>query len=47
LICGHDYALAVGESTAHFGVMLMSRSEEYLQVAWQAMKAAWREVAPR
>lgn len=45
-MCGHDYALAFGESVAHFGVMLVSRSEEHLQLAWKAMRAACREMAP-
>ena len=45
-MCGHDYALAFGEAVAHFGVMLMARTEEHLRMAWQAMKAAQRELAP-
>jgi hypothetical protein len=43
-MCGHDYALAFGESVAHFGVMLLSRTEEHLRLAWQAMKAAQRKM---
>jgi hypothetical protein len=43
-MCGHDYALAFGDSEAHFGVMLLSRTEEHLRVAWQAMKAAHIEM---
>jgi hypothetical protein len=45
-MCGHEYALAFGDATAHFGVLLLSRAEEHLQLAWQAMKAALREMAP-
>lgn len=45
-MCGHDYALAFGDSVAHFGVMLLSRTEEQLVLAWQAMKAAPREMVP-
>jgi hypothetical protein len=44
-MCGHDYALAFGDSVAHFGVMLLSRAEEHLGLAWRAMKAAQREMA--
>lgn len=44
-MCGHDYALAFGESVAQFGVMLLSRTEEHLRLAWQAMKAAQKEMA--
>jgi hypothetical protein len=40
-----DVALAFGESMAHFGIMLLSRTEEHLAEAWQAMKAGQREMA--
>jgi hypothetical protein len=43
-MCGHDYALAFGDSMAHFGVILLSRTEEHLRSAWQAMKTARREM---
>jgi len=44
-MCGHDYALAFGDSATHIGVMLLSRTEEHLSLAWQAMKAEQREMA--
>jgi hypothetical protein len=45
-MCGHDYALTFGDSMAHLGIMLLSRTEEHLQLAWKAMKAAHREMMP-
>jgi hypothetical protein len=45
-MCGHDYALALHDALAHFGVILFSRTEEHLQLAWQAMKAAHRKMVP-
>jgi hypothetical protein len=44
-MCGHDYAPEFGELKAHFGVMLLSRTQEQLYLAWQAMKTARREMA--
>jgi hypothetical protein len=43
-MCGHDYALAFGDTMAHFGIMLMAKTEDNLQLAWQAMKASQREM---
>jgi hypothetical protein len=45
-MCGHDYALAFGDSSAHIGVLLMARTEDNLQLAWKAMHEVQRALAP-
>jgi hypothetical protein len=43
-MCGHDYALAFGDTVSHFGVMLLSRTEDNLRLAWQSMNTAARQM---
>jgi hypothetical protein len=45
-MCGHDYALAFGDSMAHFGIMLLSKTKENLELAWRTMNAAHRKMVP-
>lgn len=42
---GHDYGVVFDEGKAHFGVMLLAKTEEKLEIARTAMKRARRKMS--
>jgi hypothetical protein len=45
-MCGHDYAMPLQEARAHFGVLLLAKTHEMLDNAWEAMRSAQRPMRP-
>lgn len=45
-MCGHDYGDGVRHDKAHFGIMLLGRNEQELQLAFDAMSTGQREMLP-
>jgi hypothetical protein len=43
---GHDYAVVLEEAKAHFGVLLLGKTEGALAKAWSAMRGARRDMPP-
>lgn len=45
-MCGHDYGKLISNRSAHFGILLLARTMEDLDVAWHAMKKSSRPLLP-